>query len=160
MAVIHEALYRSDDLARIDFADYVRQVGDHLLKTYRLDSQHIALTVTASDVRLDTGSAIYCGLIANELISNAIQHAFPDGRAGEIQVGLESGQAGELTLSVTDTGVGLPASLEIPAADTFGLQLVNMLVKQLDGTIEIDRENGTAIRVAFNQRPGAHTDAA
>ncbi len=163
MALIHEQLYQSQDLARIDFADYLRDLSGYLFRAYSADPEHIVLEVAAAAVSLDIDTAIPCGLIVNELVSNALEHAFPDGRAGEIHLVLSSGQDGKVVLLVGDNGVGLPADLDVQETGTLGLQLVHSLVGQLDGTIEVDTRGGTAVKVTFSTPPSLqrrHSDGA
>jgi two-component sensor histidine kinase len=151
MALIHEKLYRSEDMAKVDFGDYLRNLTSHLVRSYRAESNQVRLCVTADDVPLTIEKAVPCGLITNELISNALKHAFPSGRDGEIHVTLRTEDDQRLTLSVADNGVGLPADTDFDAAETLGLQLIKVLTNQLGGTVEVHsgRENGTRVSVTF-----------
>jgi hypothetical protein len=151
MALIHEKLYRSQDMARVDFSDYLRNLASHLVRSYRAGSNQVKLCVTADDAPLVMEKAVPCGLITNELISNALQHAFPDGRDGEIHVRLRSESDDLLTLSVADNGVGLPTGMNSDTGETLGLQLIKVLTNQLGGTAELqsDRETGTMISITF-----------
>jgi two-component sensor histidine kinase len=149
MALIHERLYQSENLAVIDFSDYVRNLAEHLLLSYGVGAEDVALVVEADEVFLDIDTAAPCGLLLNELVSNALKHGFPGSRKGEIQVGLCADQDGHLTLTVSDNGVGFPKDMEIENAKSLGLQLVHTLVGQLDGRIEVHRRNGTAFHVTF-----------
>ena len=140
MALIHERLYQSDDLAQVDFAAYLDGLTEHLFRSYATRSDVVSREIDAQGGSLSVDRAIPCGLIVNELVTNALQHAFPDGQAGTIQVGYkESDGHGELT--VADDGVGADADLD---ADTgsLGLQLVRGLVQQLGGELTIDRTAG------------------
>ncbi len=157
MALVHEQLYQSEDLARIDFAEYVRNLAADLFRSYRVSSSAITLMVDVDDISLDINTAIPCGLIINELVSNALKHAFPAGEArgerskskGEIRIELCSDEGGRLTLIVGDNGVGLPKDLDFQNTESLGLQLVNMLTYQLEGSIELDRSGGTAFKITF-----------
>lgn len=149
MALIHEKLYQSQDMARIDFGDYVRNLATFLFQLYETSNEAIALNIQTEDVFLGIDMAVPCGLILNELISNALKHAFPDGRAGEICVELFKHGHRRWTLRVTDTGVGFPAGLDFRNTSSLGLQLVSMLASQLDATIELDSSDGTKFEIAF-----------
>jgi two-component sensor histidine kinase len=149
MALIHERLYQSENLAVIDFSDYVRDLAEHLLLSYGVGAENVTLDVEADAVFLDIDTAAPCGLLLNELVSNALKHGFPDSRKGVIQVGLCSDQDGHLTLTVSDDGVGFPKDIDMQNARSLGLQLVQTLARQLDGRIEVHRRNGTAFIVTF-----------
>jgi two-component sensor histidine kinase len=148
MALVHEKLYQSPDLARIDFADYTRALTRSLFSSYQAHPQGIAVRSQIDDVFLSIDRAIPCGLILSELVSNALKHAFPDGRSGEITIGLHV-QEGNKVLTVADNGVGLPAEIDVQHRGSLGLQLVNTLTTQLDGTLTLDREGGTTFKVTF-----------
>ena len=149
MALIHEKLYQSQNLMRIDFADYVRSLATMLPQVYRVN-QDIGLEIEAEDVALNLETSIPCGLIINELVSNALKHAFPPGApSGEVRLALRPAPDGRFALTVSDNGVGLPADLDFRHTETLGLQLVNLLVEQLGGTIELHREGGTTFEVTF-----------
>ncbi len=149
MALVHEKLYQSEDLAQVDFAEYIRSLVSHLFQSYKVNSSITQLKVNIGDVSMSINMAIPCGLILNELISNSLKHAFPDGRAGEIHVELRSDKAGKFTLVVSDNGIGLPQDLSLRETESLGLQLVNTLVRQLEGAIELDGSGGTAFKITF-----------
>ncbi len=149
MALVHERLYQSEDLARVDFAEYVRRLANYLFRSYGVNTNVIRLKINVEYVFLGVDMAIPCGLIINELLSNSLKHAFPDGRAGEIRVELRADGEGQFTLMISDNGVGFPKGLDFPDTKTLGLQLVNTLVNQLEGTIELDRRDGTTFEIAF-----------
>jgi two-component sensor histidine kinase len=148
MALVHEKLYQSKDLARVDFAEYVRSLTQYLLQSHRADTSSIALEIDAEVIQLSLDAAIPCGLIVNELVSNALKHAFPAGTTGEVRVTLRS-EGDTVKLSVRDNGVGLPDDLDLGYTETLGLQLVNSLVRQLDGTMTVDGKDGTECVIAF-----------
>jgi PAS domain S-box-containing protein len=150
MALIHEKLYRSKDLARVDFSEYVHDLSTFLFRSYQADSSAVSLRVNAArDVQLGIDTAIPCGLIVNELVSNALKHAFPGGRAGEVWVELARTGGNMLTLVVRDNGVGFPASEDYRHTQSLGLQLVNTLVDQLEGSLELDPGGGTTFKIMF-----------
>ena len=149
MALVHERLYQSPDLARIDFAEYARNLTSYLFRSYGVHSNVIQLKVNVDDVFLSIDTAVPCGLILNELVSNSLKHAFPDGREGEIRIELGSDDDNRFTLMFGDNGVGFPEDLDFRNTESLGLQLVNNLVHQLEGTIELDRSGGTAFKITF-----------
>jgi PAS domain S-box-containing protein len=148
MALIHESLYRTGDLAHFNFARYVDGLCSDLLQSYADGTSHIRLHTELDELTFDVDTAVPCGLILNELLTNALKYAFPDGRSGDISIGLR-GEAGHVTLSVRDTGIGFPADLDFRHTESLGLQLVSMLTEQLGGTMTLSRECGTAFVVTF-----------
>ena len=149
MSIIHEKLYRSSDLAQIDFADSIRELANDLFRSYHISADRITLELTLADAVLSVETALPCGLILNELISNCLKHAFPAGRAGEIRIELRSPADGMFVLTVSDTGIGLPQGLDFRTTTSLGLQLVVTLTEQVRGTIELDRHEGTTFRLLF-----------
>jgi len=132
MSLIHEKLYKSEDLANIDMGTYLKDLTGYLLKAYSDRIPHVNIAVTAEKVTLGIDTAIPCGLIINELVSNALKHAFPNKRKGNINIKL-SPKDDFIYVEVFDNGVGLPKDFDVCAAGSLGLQLVNTLIKQLDG---------------------------
>ena len=150
MAIIHEKLYQSKDFTKINFAQYIDRLAVHINHSYGVDSNIIALKTDLEEVFLDLNRAIPCGLIANELLSNSVKHAFPEGKKGEICIKLYSDKKGMITLVVSDDGIGFPKDIDFRKASSLGLQMVNDLTKQIDGTIELDRTGGTSFKVEFS----------
>jgi PAS domain S-box-containing protein len=142
MALIHEALYQADDLSRVPFEMYVRRLAAQLLRAYDVAPRRIRLSIHADPLTLDIDKAAPCALIFHELFSNALKHAFPDGRPGTIDVALHC-TPHQLTLQVRDSGVGVPPELDWRHTNTLGLKLISMLTEQLGGTLRLDREGGT-----------------
>ena len=148
MALIHEKLYRSGSLAEIDFGDYVESLVGELLRMYNVPLGVITITTDIENVQLGVDTAIPCALIINELVSNSLKYAFPDGRTGGVTVALQRAN-GAYTLTVADDGVGFPADLDFRATDSLGMQLVVTLVNQLEGSITLDRTKGTTFIITF-----------
>lgn len=148
MALIHESLYRSDDMAQIDLGPYLRDLTSHLLASYQTQRSGVALKVETDDIHLDIDTAIPCGLIVNELVSNALKRAFPNGREGEIKVEMRCNGSGQYLLVVGDDGAGMPGSVDHRTTSSLGLQLVNSLTRQLDGTVEV-QSPGTRFAICF-----------
>lgn len=149
MAQIHETLYRSEDLSRADFAAYIESLGSQLFRSYAVDPGRVRWHAEVAPVSLDLDRAIPCGLILNELISNALKHAFPEGRSGEIVVRLYASSEGMYTLVVSDNGVGLPDERGPGLTGSLGLQLVATLARQLRGRLDVERQGGTTFRLTF-----------
>jgi two-component sensor histidine kinase len=149
MALIHERLYRSEDLAQVDFAVYIRDLATFLVRSYRAQLGPISLNTEAEGVFLGIDTAIPCGLITNELISNALKHAFPNGKEGEIWVKIGTHGDRQFTLIVGDNGVGFPPDVDFRDTESLGMQLVNTLVDQLEGTVELRRDGGTEFTIRF-----------
>ncbi len=148
MALIHEKLYRSEDLAKIDFAEYIRNLTNSLFRSYEVSSSKVELKIKVDETSMGIDTAIPCGLIINELVSNSLKYAFPDGREGEINIGFHSDD-GKFNLVVGDNGVGFPEELDFRNTQSLGLQLVNTLTGQLDGEIYLDKNGGTEFRITF-----------
>jgi PAS domain S-box-containing protein len=151
MALVHEKLYQSKDLSRIDFGQYLQNLVVYLVHSYQVDSGRVQLKIDVREAALDINTAIPCGLVVNELVTNALKHAFPGGRKGEVRVTLRPGADGRFTLTVGDNGVGWPRGADFRKTDTLGMQLVTMLVDQLDGEIELKKKPGTVFRISFRE---------
>jgi two-component sensor histidine kinase len=149
MALVHEKLYRSGNLARVDFAEYIRSLTSSLVRSFGVDSNAIRLHVEIDQVFLSIDYAVPCGLIVNELVHNALKHAFPDRREGEIRISCHQNDEG-LVLQISDNGAGIPADPDLGKTNSLGLQLVRTLVEQLDGSIEVSNSAGTDFRIVFS----------
>ncbi len=149
MALVHERLYQTENLADIALSEYVEQLCADLRTSYLAHSKGVEIEVEVADVSLDVDRAIPCGLIINELVSNAFKYAFPGGNEGTISVHLERVGDGNLELTVSDDGSGIPPDFDLEQPSTLGLQLVSALVVQLKGTIDLDRSTGTRITIVF-----------
>jgi PAS domain S-box-containing protein len=149
MAMIHQTLYLSNDFARVDFKTFLDALCPALIASYAMSPEVISLSVSAANTHLPIDSAIPCGLIVNELISNALKHAFPAKRRGEISVTMAVGSDGQVYLSVADDGIGIDQHLDIERTNTLGLQLVTLLTDQLAGKLEINRANPTRFALTF-----------
>ncbi|MDY7023028.1 MAG: histidine kinase dimerization/phosphoacceptor domain -containing protein, partial [Cyanobacteriota bacterium] len=152
MALIHEKLYGSNNLAQIDFAEYIEQLVDYLSETYNDTNSNIKVDLKLQPIFLSIETVNPCGLIINELISNAFKHAFPDGQEGKIEVKLQTlEQMDKIVLTIADNGVGLPPNLNFQNLDSLGMQLVETLTTQLEGNLEVIRENGTMFKLTFSE---------
>jgi PAS domain S-box-containing protein len=153
MALVHEKLYQSTDLAHIHLGDYIRHLTDYLFRAYSRAAQSIRLDVVIDDVALSVDVAVPCGLLVNELVSNALKHAFPNGRAGVIRVVLRETSPQQFSLVVQDDGVGMPADFEWQHTTSLGLQLVVSLVNQLAGELQLDHRAGVTFTIQFAVPP-------
>ncbi len=149
MALIHERLYQSSDLAKIDFAGYVRSLTGHLLRSYKINANVIRLNLEVDSVPMNLDVAIPCGLIINELVSNAFKYAFPNGNTGEIRVHFGEQNNGTLKLIVQDNGIGFPENTNPEDSDSLGLKLVRSLTEQLGGSISYRDLNGFVCEISI-----------
>lgn len=158
MALVHEKLYRSKNIANIDFHDYVSTIVMELSSAYAHEGRSVETEVTADDVILDVDTAIPCGLILNELVTNAFKYAFKSKGEGRIDVSFTHDADNSCILSVKDNGVGLPPGFDHSKSNTLGLQIVSALTKQLRGAMHVNSVpgNGTEIIVKFKNREPAH----
>ena len=152
MSLVHEKLYRSASLSHIEFADYTRFLSTQLFAYYAMDTRRVRLDVTLGNIMVDIVTAVPLGLLMNELVSNCLRHAFPHERKGVIRI--SGGCEGDLiTLIVGDDGIGIPADLDWKNTRSLGMRLINSLVDQIDGTITLDRENGTSFTITVKRDP-------
>gem|GEM_PF-3941290 len=149
MAMIHEKLYQSKDFAGIDFADYIDKMVTHLFVVCEVDPKRVHFRNEVRAVILDINRAIPCALIVNELVSNALKYAFPEEKAGELTVGMFKDETEKYHLAVKDTGIGMPKKIDAHRPQTLGLQIVNDLTKQIEGTLELYRDGGTEFEITF-----------
>lgn len=157
MALIHAKLYQSQDLAKIDFANYLHSLGAYLYQSYAVNPASINFKIQVDELYLDIDTAITCGLIINELVSNSLKYAFPPATTAqkepgnEIYLELKATSSGHFTLIVRDNGVGLPAELDPFRTESLGLQLVMRLSEQLKGQVAVDRDQGTVFTITFSK---------
>jgi PAS domain S-box-containing protein len=151
MALIHERLYRSTDLKKIDFGDYIRTLADDLYHTYVMDTHLIHINVYVDDLMLDINTSIPLGLIVNELVTNSLKHAFPQGESGEIDIKFNL-HDDKYQLEVKDNGIGFPKDIDYKNTESLGLRLVTSLTEQIDGDIEFTTGSGTAFKINFTEK--------
>jgi two-component system, sensor histidine kinase PdtaS len=149
IALIHEKLYQSRDYSRVPFSDYGRSLAANIFHTTGVSPQNIRLNVEFTDLSLAVDKAIPCGLILNELITNALKHAFPNDRQGTIRVVMQNAGPRVVELVVTDDGAGMDPAFDAAKATSLGMQLIYTLVEQLEGKLEIFHEGGTSFQVRF-----------
>ncbi|MEE3715856.1 histidine kinase dimerization/phosphoacceptor domain -containing protein [Tumidithrix elongata RA019] len=154
MALLHEKLYRSRDLEHIDFIGYIQSLTLSLENSYASRSTNISLNINAEPVKVDIDTAMYCGLIVNELVSNALKYAFPEGRSGQITIEFHKGEPDGYTLIVRDNGIGMNEAIDLKHAKNLGLQLVySLATQQLKGQISLEHQGGMAFKITFTIKP-------
>lgn len=151
MAMIHERLYQSTDLKKIDLGDYIRSLANDLYRTMISDPSRVKLDVDVEDLKIDINTVVPLGLIVNELVTNSMKHAFPGDESGHVNVELYH-ENGEIVLKIADNGIGFPKDLDYKNTSSLGLQLVNNLTSQIDGELELDRSQGTAFTLIFEEQ--------
>jgi PAS domain S-box-containing protein len=142
MAFVHQLLYKSQNFAEINFGEYLRETASHLFRSYKIGKSTISLVIQAENVMLPIDTAIPCGLIINELVTNALKYAFPGASKGEIKIEMSKTKQG-IRLLFEDNGIGFPKDVDFSNSGTLGLKLIHLLVKQLDGSIEQFINGGT-----------------
>ncbi|MEW6010236.1 MAG: histidine kinase dimerization/phosphoacceptor domain -containing protein [Euryarchaeota archaeon] len=148
MAIIHEKLYKSNDFAHVDFKEYISSLTAYLFHYYSIDPDIIKLEVEVDNLMLSMDTAIPCGLIINELVSNSLKYAFPPGREGKVSIKLQS-KNDQFLLEVADDGVGLPENLDFKKSESLGLRLVLSLTSQINGNIKLIDDSGTKYEINF-----------
>ncbi len=153
MALVHEKLYQSRSLAKINSHEYIKSLANEVYRSYGVNISKIRLKTDIEDVALNIEDAIPCGLIINELLSNSMKYAFPHDEEGEICISFCSKNKDKMELIVSDNGAGLPEGLDYRSTGTMGLELVRTLVEhQLEGKIELDRSEGTRYHIVFKKQ--------
>jgi two-component sensor histidine kinase len=152
MGLIHQKLYMGDNVAKVEMKDYLEQFGQNMLDSFGIEDDRIKLEYQLDSMYLDVDTAIPIGLILNELVTNSLKYAFPDGRSGAIQIALWKSAQNQLCLKVSDNGVGQANALKDEKSTSFGTNLVQMLSKKLKGKAEIlPQEQGYATQIVFEQ---------
>ena len=150
MAMIHEKLYQSTDLTHINCEDYIKRLVLDLFYSYGISEDQIKLIINVEEIMLNIETAIPCGLIITELVSNSLKHAFPQGRKGEIKLSVQKFDD-NYELIIHDNGIGFPEDIDYNSTDSLGLELVNTLVHQIEGTISMDSNHGTEFKIIFKE---------
>lgn len=151
MALIHEQLYQSEDLRKVNLGKYIQRLIGNLCTSFRSSYKSIKLVVEAEPLSLNLETAIPCGLIINELVTNAYKHAFPDGECGEIKIQLFQSENEQLNLIVADNGIGIMETVNWENPTSLGLKLVQILAKQLKGNLDFDFQSGTCVKLSFQE---------
>ncbi len=152
MAMIHERLYAHQHMDRINFGEYTETLVNELMRFFALPDKTVESRISAEQVQLDVEQAIPCGLILNELVTNALKYAFKERSSGLITVTLSQIGNEEIILAVADDGVGLPDGFNWKKSKSMGLPIVGILARQLDGSVEVESRAGLKVTVRFPQR--------
>lgn len=150
MALIHERFYQADGLSRIDFDDYVRRLAENLMQSFRIPQGKVVLRIDAERISLDIDTAVPCGLIINEIVSNSLKHAFKGDARGEVFIVLKQTQPDHFCLTIGDDGVGMPENFTAEKSESLGIQLIHALTDQLEGTMEVKTSPGKGVVYTIN----------
>jgi PAS domain S-box-containing protein len=153
MALVHEKLYQAKDLSKIEFSQYIKDLSQQVSRSIEFQGARIRVKVKADNIKLGIDTAIPCGLIINELLTNAFKYAFPHNRTGMIHIRMQLKENKYYKLIISDNGVGLPRYIDVQNPSTFGLNLVYLLTQQLEGEVEAQREKGTSFIITFPIKP-------
>ncbi|MBC8184672.1 PAS domain S-box protein [candidate division KSB1 bacterium] len=153
MAAIHSQLSHSEDYSTIDYKEYVKKLVSNIFYSSQT-SGHVKLHIDLDAITMSIDKAIPCGLLINEIVTNALKHAFPENRKGNLRIIMSSLENRNCEIIVKDDGIGIPKNFDIEKTKTLGLKLINMMTKQISGTIEIISKNGTEFRIKLNTEPG------
>jgi two-component sensor histidine kinase len=149
MAMIHERLYATDDIDQLDFRQYIEALARELFSAYAANSSPVCLRFELEPLSLELSQAIPCGLILNELVSNCLKYAFPNRCRGELLIALGRAENDRVTMRVADNGIGLPPGLDWRKSKTLGLRIVNILARQLMGTVQLGSGSGSDFSLTF-----------
>lgn len=150
MALIHERFYQTDGLSKIDFDDYIKRLAENLMQSFKVSQSQVALNIQSDKISLDIDTAVPCGLIINEIVSNSLKHAFKDGRKGEISIRLNQTEVDTFRLEIGDNGIGMPEGFTLESSDSLGIQLIQALTDQLEGTMKVENNPGYGVKYIIN----------
>jgi len=148
IALVHEKLYQSKSLDQIEYGDYLTKIVNHLFDTYNINQSRITCTIHAENIFVDINQAVPCSLIINEMLTNSLKYAFPDGGKGGIMIDFTK-DAKNYMLTYHDTGIGIPEEVTFERSESLGMKLIYGLTQQLNGTAILKREEGTTFIVTF-----------
>ena len=153
MALIHENLYQSKSLSCINLGDFIKDISSHLKKVYASVDGRISIILDLVEIPLNIDSAVPCGLVINELMTNAFKHAFPEGRSGSVSIEISKDKDETVKIRVSDNGIGMPEGFDLKKVNSYGLQIASSIVeKQLHGNIEIVGSTGTVYEITFKEK--------
>lgn len=153
MALVHEKLYQAKNLSKIEFSQYIKELSQQVSRSNEFKGARISVKVKADNIKLGIDTAIPCGLIINELLTNAFKYAFPINRTGKIYIQMKLVENKYYKLIISDNGLGLPEHIDVQHPSTFGLNLIYLLTQQLEGKVEAQREKGTRFIITFPNKP-------
>jgi two-component sensor histidine kinase len=149
MALVHEKFYQAEGISEIDFTEYVEKLCQYIFQSFPEVAHRVQLNVESDTVAFDLDTAMPCGLLINEIVSNSLKYAFPNGQAGEITIRLKISGENKINISVQDNGKGIPEEFDLETPTTLGLQLIGALTSQLNGEVEMHRNDGTVFNITF-----------
>lgn len=149
MALVHETLYEYKDFAKINFPAYLKSLTSYLFRAYKVATNHITLELDFDEIYLNLDKAVPCGLIISELVSNSLKYAFPNQTQGIIRISVNCDEGGDIQLIVRDNGIGFPTNWNFSSINSLGLQLVNVLINQIEGTLELNNSQGVQFKISF-----------
>jgi PAS domain S-box-containing protein len=146
MALIHERFYQTDGMSKIDFDDYIKRLADNLFQSFKINRDKVTLKINAEKISLDIDTAVPCGLIINEIVSNSLKHAFKDGREGLIEINLVKSAEDRYNLIISDNGIGMPEGFLVESSESLGIQLIQALTDQLEGTMKLETKPNEGVK--------------
>ncbi|EWS64466.1 putative sensor histidine kinase pdtaS [Hydrogenophaga sp. T4] len=149
MSMIHQTLYQSHDFAQVEFQQFLGELLPNLMDSYGMVAGHVAMAIEANQVKLPINEAIPCGLIVNELVSNALKHGFPAGQCGTVRVLMRQDDDHHIELAISNDGLGIPEHQNLERSGSLGLQLVQLLTRQLHGRLDVQRSGPTCFTLRF-----------
>lgn len=150
MALIHERFYQTDGLSKIDFDDYIKKLAENLMQSFKISPDQISLIIHAEKISLDIDTAVPCGLIINEIVSNSLKHAFKKDAKGEIRIELAQTVTDKFRLVIEDNGIGMPEDFSAETSDSLGIQLIQALTDQLEGDMKVESAPGKGVKYIIN----------
>ena len=151
MALIHQQLYRSDSLSQISFEYYLKDLVVHLFQLYSHHKDYVKLTSDVHGITMGIDTAVPCGLLVNEIVTNSLKHAFPNERKGEVKIDIKM-DGENYVMKISDNGIGIPGNINFDEEKSMGVQLIKMLTEQLDAKVEINRDYGTEYIMTFKSQ--------
>jgi two-component sensor histidine kinase len=152
MALVHETLYEYKDFAKINLSAYLKSLTSYLFRAYKIETSHITLELDFDEIYLNLDKAVPCGLIISELVSNSLKYAFPNQTNGKIRISVNCDEDGYIQLIIRDNGVGFPINWNFNSINSLGLQLVNVLINQIEGTLEFNNSQGVQFKISFRNQ--------
>jgi PAS domain S-box-containing protein len=151
MSILHDRLSRSEDLAKLNFSEFISSLANHLYHSYKMNPDRVKLNLSIPEIYVDVDIMMPCGLIINEIVSNSFKYAFPDDKNGEVSIKVHEGDDDEIILIVKDNGIGISDSVNLHNTKSLGLQIVSSLINQIHGKADLLHENGMEFRLKFKK---------
>jgi two-component sensor histidine kinase len=149
MSFAHQKLYQSKNFSEVDFCEYLKKIVSQIVHIFGTESKNIKISINSESVKLGIETAIPCGMLVNEIITNSVKHAFPNNEKGEIKISFRKEDGNNYGLTVGDNGIGMSGKINIAEAKTLGLQLIETLARQIDAKLELHGKKGMEYRITF-----------